>query len=143
MLNIAPNLKKKYAGITVDGKVSRQMADAIKLAPGYSEFNSTGKSVVVVLGTNGFFTDKQIDSFLDSFSKANIYLVNTRVPRSWEKRVNEVLKKKAEDRDNVELIDWYSTAINHPEYFGSDGVHLKAIGAEALVNLISKALNSK
>lgn len=142
MLDIAPYLKKKYSNITIDGKVSRQLADAVKLAPSYAKFNDAEKAVVIELGTNGYFTDKQIDSLLDSFSKAHVYLVNTRVPRRWEKTVNEMLKEKAEDRDNVTLIDWYSIAVEHPEYFGRDAVHLKASGSEALTNLISEALNS-
>jgi lysophospholipase L1-like esterase len=43
----------------------------------------------------------------------------------------------------VELVDWYSEAINHPEYFGRDGVHLKASGSQALTGLIKAAINSK
>jgi peptidoglycan/LPS O-acetylase OafA/YrhL len=142
MLDIAPNLLNKYSNITIDGKVSRQMADAVKLAPAYAEFNNTDIAVIIELGTNGYFSDKQIDSLLDSFSRAHIYLINTRVPRAWEKQVNQALKEKAEARENVILIDWYSTAIEHPEYFGSDAVHLKDTGSEVLTNLISEALNS-
>jgi peptidoglycan/LPS O-acetylase OafA/YrhL len=141
ILDIAPSLKKKYTNITVDGKISRQMIDAVKLVPIYTEFNNTDKVVIIQLGSNGYFTDNQIDSLIDSFSEAHIYLVNTRVPRSWEKKVNKVLKEKTEERENVTLIDWYSTAVKHPEYFGSDGVHLSSLGAEAFTNLISEALN--
>lgn len=141
MLDIASNLKEKYDNITIDGKVSRQISDAIKLAPEYTEFNSSDKIVIIELGTNGYITDRQIDSLLDFFSKAQVYLVNTRVPRSWERKVNKVLLEKAEERENVTLIDWYSTAIKHPEYIGRDGVHLKSSGSEALTNLIYEALN--
>lgn len=143
MLDIAKNLKEKYSNITINGKVSRQMSDAIKLAPTYKEFNDEDKAVIIELGTNGYITDKQIDSLLNYFSNAQVYLVNTRVPRSWEKKVNILLMDKAEERENVTLIDWYSTAIKHPEYFGHDGVHLKTSGSEALTNLISEALNAK
>jgi peptidoglycan/LPS O-acetylase OafA/YrhL len=142
MLDIAPYLKKKYTNITIDGKVSRQMADALKLAPSYGKFNKADKAVIIELGTNGYFTDKQINSLLDYFSKAHIYLINTRVPRKWEKTVNEILESKAKEKENVELVDWYSTAIKHPEYFGRDGVHLKSVGSQALTNLISEAVNS-
>jgi hypothetical protein len=138
MLNIESNLKEKYSNITVDGKVSRQMSAAVELAPAYSEFNDAQKAVIFVLGTNGYFTESQIDSLLDSFSKTDIYLVNTRVPRRWEETVNELLKKKAYERGNVVLVDWYSTAIKHPEFFGDDGVHLTSSGREALTNLISE-----
>jgi peptidoglycan/LPS O-acetylase OafA/YrhL len=143
MMDIGPSLDEKYINITVDGKISRQMVDAVKLAPVYSEFNSTDIAVIIQLGTNGYFTNRQIDSLLDSFSKAHIYLVNTRVPRLWEKKVNKVLKEKADERENVTLVDWYSTAVKHPEYFAGDGVHLMPTGAEALIGLICEAINSK
>jgi hypothetical protein len=41
------------------------------------------------------------------------------------------------------LIDWYSEAIEHPEYFGSDGVHLTDSGSKALTGLITEGLNTK
>jgi peptidoglycan/LPS O-acetylase OafA/YrhL len=143
MLDISRNLKKTFDNITIDGKVSRQMSAAIKLVPTYKEFNDGERAVIIELGTNGFITEKQADSLLDSFSKADIYLVNTRVPRRWEKTVNEILQKEAEERDNVILIDWYSEAIEHPEYFGRDGVHLTSSGSKALTKLISDAVCAK
>jgi hypothetical protein len=142
MLDIADDLKKNYTNIKVDGKIGRQMKEAIKLANTYSAFENADKAVVIELGTNGYFTGRQIDHLLNSFSKAYIYLVNTRVPRTWEKRVNKILKEKAEERKNVKLVDWYSVAIKHPEYFDDDGVHLKPAGSDVLAKLIVKALNS-
>ncbi|WIV13717.1 acyltransferase family protein [Proteiniborus sp. MB09-C3] len=140
MLNITQSLNEKYNNITIDGKVGRQMSEAITLAAKYTAFNASDKAVIIELGANGYFTSKQINKLLDSFSKSHIFLINTRVPRSWESKVNKTLKEKAEERKNVTLIDWYSIASKHPEYFGQDGVHLNSKGAEALVNLISKNL---
>lgn len=78
---------------------------------------------------------------ISSFTKAHIYLVNVRVPRQWEKEVNKALARKAQENEYVTLIDWYSVAINHPEYFEQDGVHLKPNGAEALASLIAEAVS--
>ncbi|WP_353097664.1 acyltransferase family protein [Tissierella praeacuta] len=140
MLDITPKLNKTYSSITIDGKIGRQMSEAIDLATKYAEFNNSDKAVIIELGTNGYFTSKQIDELLDSFSKSHVFLVNTRVPRSWESKVNKVLKEKAEERENVTLIDWYAIASEHPEYFDQDGVHLNPEGTEALVSLISESL---
>lgn len=140
MLDIASNLKDKYDNITIDGKVGRQISQAIELTPRYAAFNDTNKAVIIELGTNAYFTDQQIDRLLNSFSKAHIYLVNVRVPRQWENEVNKALKEKAKEHENITLIDWYSAAINHPEYFAEDGVHLQPIGIEALTSLIDQAL---
>ncbi len=140
MLDITPNLNEKYNNIMIDGKVGRQMSEAINLAAKYTAFNASDKAIIIELGTNGYFTGKQINELLDSFSNSHIFLINTRVPRSWESKVNKVLKEKAEERENVTLIDWHSIASKHPEYFGQDGVHLNSKGSEALTSLISKNL---
>lgn len=143
MVDIAPYLGKEYDNITIDGKVARNMSAAAKLAPAYASFNSPENAVILEIGTNGGITDAQINFFLKTFAKAHVYLVNTRVPRSWEKADNKILKEKADERENVMLVDWYSEAIEHPEYFGKDGVHLTASGSKALVGLIKEALNIK
>ncbi|MCF7619695.1 acetyltransferase [Bacillus sonorensis] len=140
MLDIASNLRRKYPHITIDGKVGRQVSEALHLTPKYASFNQPDKSVIIELGTNGYFTDSQMDELLNAFSKARIYLVNTRVPRQWERKVNESLRRQAEGRRNVTLVDWHSEAIEHPEYFTSDGVHLVPKGAEALTALIVQAV---
>lgn len=143
MLDIASSLNKKYTNITINGKVGRQLNEAIDLAPTYGTFNNPNNAVVLELGTNGYFTDSQIDSLIKAFSKAHIYLVNTRVPRQWEKEVNTILSSKANENKNITLIDWHSEAINHPEYFEPDGVHLKPKGIETLTLLIDRSLKIK
>ena len=143
MIDITPVLNKEFNNIKIDGKVGRQMTEAIPLASRYDRFNAPDKAVIIELGTNGYFTDEQMDKLLDTFSKSHIYLINTRVPRSWESEVNENLKEEAKERKNVSLVDWHSTAVEHPEYFGPDGVHLNSEGAKALVSLISENLQTK
>ncbi|MCY7817579.1 acyltransferase family protein [Bacillus haynesii] len=140
MLDIASSLRRKIPGITIDGQVGRQVREALQLTSTYASFNHPDKAVVIELGTNGYFTDSQIDALLDAFSKADVYLVNTRVPRQWESKVNESLRKQADSRQNVTLVDWHAEALQHPEYFTADGVHLMPKGAEALASLIVKAM---
>lgn len=138
MINIAPNLIKIYPNITIDAKVGRQMSQAAQIASNYSDYNDNDKAVIIQLGTNGYFTDTQLDSLLNTFSNANVYLVNTRVPRPWESKVNDALSNKAKQNNKVTLVDWYSVAIGHPEYFAKDGVHLVSKGTEVLSNLIRR-----
>lgn len=143
MLDIAQSLNEKYTNITVDGKVGRQLYQAINLAPQYSQFDDANDAVVIELGTNGYFTENQLAELIGCFSKAHIYLVNTRVPREWESSVNNALSKEAYGKDNITLIDWHSVAIKHPEYFTPDGVHLNTGGIDEMVYLIDEALNAK
>ncbi|WP_239254828.1 acyltransferase family protein [Listeria ilorinensis] len=135
MIDIEPYLKDAVPNVTIDGKIGRQLVDAISLASSYQKFNTPDSAVVLELGTNGPFSEKQLDTLLDEFDQAHIFLMNTRVPRGWESEVNEAINKQS-DRPNVTVVDWYSLAINHSNYFGSDGVHLTKSGSEAYVNLL-------
>ncbi|QED46935.1 acyltransferase family protein [Cytobacillus dafuensis] len=140
LIDIASSLQKIFPNITIDAKVGRQVSQAVDLVPSYIDFNHPDKAVIIMLGTNGYFTNTQIDSLLGAFSNAHIYLVNTRVPRSWESKVNTEFYKKAQENDNITLVDWYSAAIGHPEYFAADGVHLQPKGINTLTNLINQAI---
>ncbi|MBS4192472.1 acetyltransferase [Bacillus sp. FJAT-49705] len=140
LIDSASSLQKMYPNITIDAKVGRQVSQAVDLVPSYIDFNHPDKAVIIMLGTNGYFTNNQIDTLLGAFSNAHIYLVNTRVPRSWESKVNTVFSKKAQENDNITLVDWYSAAIGHPEYFAADGVHLQPKGINTLTNLINQAI---
>ncbi|MBG9452688.1 peptidoglycan O-acetyltransferase [Lysinibacillus sphaericus] len=141
MIDIASSLHNIYPNITIDAKIGRQVSQAIQLAPNYASFNQPNKAVIIQLGTNGFFTNDQIDALLEAFANADIYLVNTRVPRAWEGKVNYSLQQKAQEHDNITLIDWHSTAINHPEFFAPDGVHLEQKGINTLTSLIQQSIN--
>ena len=141
MLDIAPNLKEMPLSITIDGKVGRQLNEALQLTPSYQAFNNSNSAVIIELGTNGYFTNEELEQLLKAFSHADVYLVNTRVPRSWESTVNKNLKAASEKFDHVTLVDWYSEASKHPEYFTSDGVHLVPEGSRALTKLIEERMN--
>lgn len=140
MLDIASSLRQSLSHVIIDGKVGRQMSQALELTREYKSFNQPNKAVIIELGTNGYFTNSQIDQLLTSFSKAHIYLVNTRVPRQWESKVNESLRQQANTHNNITLVDWHTEALQHPEYFTPDGVHLVPQGAEALTALIVRAI---
>ncbi|MCY9574283.1 hypothetical protein [Bacillus xiamenensis] len=63
MLDIARNLEKAYAQITIDAKVGRQMNEAVSIAPQYASFNQSDAAVIIELGTNGYFTEGTLTSF--------------------------------------------------------------------------------
>ncbi|MGE7090921.1 acyltransferase family protein [Lysinibacillus sp. NPDC048646] len=140
MIDIASSLHKIYPTITIDAKIGRQVSQAVKLVPSYSNFNNQDNAVIIQLGTNGYFTNDQINTLLGAFSNAHLYLINARVPRSWESKVNNALSKIAQEHDNITLIDWHSVAIDHPEYFAADGVHLVPKGIETLTDLIKQTI---
>lgn len=144
IVGVTPYLEKLVPGIVVDGKVSRQMSDAVEVAQKLESRRKLGKTVIIQLGTNGSFSSKTLDLLLDDLGdERQIVLINSRVPRKWQKNVNKTLDEAAKDRSNVKLIDWHSVSADKPEWFTKDGVHLTPEGAEVLASLINEAIQSK
>ncbi|MBC1652034.1 acetyltransferase [Listeria welshimeri] len=140
MLDIEPYLREAVPHVTIDGLVGRQLKDAINTSSNYRKFNSSTSAVILELGTNGPFTDEQLNELLNQFNKAHIYLVNTRVPRGWQEEVNNSIAS-ADSRSNVTVVDWYSLSSGQSQYFASDGVHLTKTGAKAYVSMLTNAMN--
>lgn len=141
MIGIESYLQERMPGAVIDGKVGRQMHQAPDVISGLSKNGKLGKTVIIELGSNGSFTEKQLEKTLDALQGADrIILVNTRVPRPWETTVNDTLGKVAQTYPGVTLIDWYSASSGHNEYFYSDGVHLNQKGAAAYSDLIIEAV---
>lgn len=141
MLDIKPYLTAELPGIAVDGLVGRQMSQAPALVDQLEAEGRIGTTVLIQLGTNGSFTDEQLDGLLAKLPEAKkIILVNTRVPRPWEGVVNSALERAAQRDDRVLLIDWHSASAGRDDFFARDGVHLMPAGARAYTQLLVDAL---
>ena len=139
-VDIGEKIKEKYPGAIIDGKISRQLTAATALADQYANYNNENTAVIFQLGTNGFFTESQVEELVKKFDKADIYFVNVKVPRTWEKTVNKELDALKERHSDITIIDWYSIANNNQNYFEPDKVHLNSEGVETMVSLIEKSL---
>ncbi|WP_370639116.1 acyltransferase family protein [Cohnella sp. REN36] len=141
MLDIAPYLKDLLPGITIDGKVGRQMSQAKAIIDKFKSNSELGDVVIIGLGTNGTFSKKTLDTVLQSLEDVQqIVLVNIRVPRPWERDVNSTLANEAIKFDNVTLVDWYAASTDKDSYFAKDGVHLDEEGAKAFASLVADAI---
>lgn len=139
-VDIGEKIKEKYPGAIIDGKISRQLTAATELADQYANYNNENTAVIFQLGTNGFFTESQVEELVKKFDKADIYFVNVKVPRTWEKTVNKELDALKERHSDITIIDWYNVANNNQNYFEPDKVHLNSEGVETMVSLIEKSL---
>lgn len=139
MIDIESDLKDAVPNVTIDGLVGRQLRDTIPLANSYQKFNNSSSAVILELGTNGPFTEDQLDKLLSRFNRANIYLINTRVPRNWESEVNQYIEKAA-SKDNVTVIDWHKQSLDNNHYFAKDGVHLTGRGSQTYVDLLTNKM---
>ncbi|WP_201008672.1 acyltransferase family protein [Paenibacillus glycanilyticus] len=141
IVGVKPNLEKLIPNIVVDGKVSRQLSDAIDVVNTLKAAHQLGSTVVIELGTNGPFSSNKLDELLDAIGEdKQIYVVNSRVPRDWQDSVNKTLAEAADEHSNVKLIDWHSFSKGKTEWFTKDGVHLQPKGAEAYAGLIEEAI---
>lgn len=144
LLDVSPKLKEFLPGIVIDGKVGRQMSEALEDTKQLESDRKLGKVVIIELGTNGLFSSKTLNSLLDSLGEERqIVLANTRVPRRWQDTVNEMLAQAAEERANVTLVDWFSFSANKGDWFTKDGVHLKPEGAAAYASLLADTVKVK
>lgn len=142
MLGAKSQLKDAGVG-TVDAKVSRQAYTG----PGLLRDKGARlpEHVVVHLGTNGTYTLKMCKQLVRAAGKSRtVYLVNLKVPRSWEKENNRMLSKCDSKfrSDRVVLLDWNEIASKNPGYLYADGVHLRPEGAAAFAKMVRKAVTT-
>ncbi|AVQ32684.1 acyltransferase [Staphylococcus muscae] len=131
-------LDEHYETPTIDAQVGRSISDALNVAPNYASYNREGQVVVIQIGTNGDFNKEQIEALVKAYDKADVYLVNTTVPRDYRSHVNNLLEETAKKYKHVTLVDWYSVGVGHTEYFAYDGIHLEHPGIQRLVEELDK-----
>jgi peptidoglycan/LPS O-acetylase OafA/YrhL len=141
MLGASGAMKAKMPGIRVDAKVSRQFDTIVDAALWYESSGNLPGPLVIQLGNNGIFEEDRLDDMIERMGDHRVLLVNTRVPRPWEQLANQRTAAAAERHDNAVLVDWYSLAVDHPEWFVSDGTHLRPAGQQAFAELISAELD--
>ncbi|MEV2910975.1 acyltransferase family protein [Paenibacillus larvae] len=144
MVDTAPYLKELLPGSVVDAKIGRQMSEAKNILAGMKQKGTLGKGVIIELGTNGVFNQKQLETLLQSLEGdvEEIVLVNMRAPVKWESKVNAMLEEISKTTPNVTLVDWYGASKGKDSYFEPDGTHLKPEGAKAYASLLAETIAS-
>lgn len=132
------------AGIdVVDAKVSRQASSGVGLVR--KRGSKLPEHVVIHLGTNGSHSVKTCRQMVRAVGAGRtVYLINFKVPRSWEKTNNRILRKcdRKFRSDRVVLLDWNELASENPEYLYSDGYHLRPKGAKAFAAMVRDAITA-
>jgi len=59
--------------------------------------------------------------------------------REGARTINAELRRQADARDNVVLVDWSAKAARHPGWFLSDGLHLNATGIAGFARVLDRA----
>ena len=93
--------------------------------------------VVTLLGTNGTFSQKQLDEYIRILGEdRELYFVTIFAPVKWNNEVNQQLLEAKTRHANVHIIDWYEFAKNHADWFYEDKIHPNNQGAEELARYL-------
>jgi peptidoglycan/LPS O-acetylase OafA/YrhL len=140
ILGVEPYLKPLIPNVRIDGKVGRQFSELAGLVRKLQESNELQNTVVIELGTNGLVTEKQLSSVMEALGNRRVYMINVRVSQPWQDAVNEALDEAAEKYANIKVLDWYGQSAKRTSFFGADGVHLTATGAQYYAEMIRNRL---
>lgn len=144
MLDVAHYMTQTMPGITIDGRVGRQMTEAPGVVQQLRSGGHLGSTVILELGTNGSFTREQLEDLLSELGSAKkIVMVNTRVPRSWESIVNDTINAVAAEDPRITVVDWYSASKGQNSFFATDGVHVNPAGAKVFATIVAQAVKGK
>jgi hypothetical protein len=142
MLGAARELQKTIAGIEVDAQVSRHVGAAMSILQQRRAAGRLGQVVVLHIGGNGYVSAQQFDELMQLLANLpRVIIVNVKVPRKWEAPNNQVLAEGVPRYPNAVLIDWHAYALDHPELFAQDGIHIGAAGARAYTALVAAQVN--
>jgi len=142
MLGAQQSLEREMPNMYVDAKVSRQFWDATVVLEEYKKFGLLPPTIVIHMGTNGAFSDAQFDQLMAAAGDREVFFVNAREPRTWEKEVNDRLAANVPKYKNAILLDWHGYGGSHLDWFTSDGIHLTGAGAMGYADFIHAHLEA-
>lgn len=136
-------IENSIPGTTIDAAVSRFPGGFIGRVKKLSRQNQLADIVAIHPGTNGVMPERMLRDLLDQLTDyQEVILINSSMPRSWEKPNNAVIDRVAPDYPNVVIADWKSASQGRADYFVSDKVHLTKKGADAFASLIKESMPS-
>ncbi|MGH9016078.1 MAG: acyltransferase family protein, partial [Acidimicrobiia bacterium] len=128
-------------GLALDAAVSRQFDQALAVVRLLHDAGQLGERVVMHMGNNGIIRPDQFDQMMQMLAGVpRVVVVNANVARPWEGPVNDVLASGVPRYPNAVLVDWKAVAVQHPELFVEDGIHLQTGGALVYADLIAHSL---
>jgi len=143
MLSAASQLQAKLPGIYINAQVSRQMSAGLALVHHLADSGTLRPVVVVGLGTNGTVTTGQIRQLVSMIGPhRTLVLIDTFVPRPWQRADNQVLAVAARADANVVLANWYSAIEHHTDLLWDDNVHPRPSGAALYAGMVAAAVQA-
>ena len=132
LLAAADKIQEIFPKAIIDGKIGRQLYSSPTTLQELISKDKMANRVVTLLGTNGTFSQKQLDEYIRTLGDRELYFVTIFAPVKWNNEVNQQLQEAKTRHANVHIIDWYEFAKNHAEWFYEDKIHPNTQGAEEL-----------
>lgn len=138
LLSATSPLKEFMPHINVHAEVGLQVDDAIEKIAELKAKGQIEQTVLIDLGSNGMFKESQWEEIYDLIGKdKEIYLVNVRVPRSWQNSVNKTVEAAVKKHKNVHEVDWFNSTSGKKELFYEDKIHPNPTGGEYYASLVA------
>jgi peptidoglycan/LPS O-acetylase OafA/YrhL len=141
LLSVADQLVTIFGRAVVEGAVSRQLYQTAEVIADLEKREQLHDTVVVFLGSNGTFTQTQMETFITEIGTSrNLFFLTTNVPRIWKDSVNEQLALAESNHSNVHILDWNAFSSGHDEWLLEDQVHPNPIGAQQLALFVAEEI---
>jgi peptidoglycan/LPS O-acetylase OafA/YrhL len=142
LLSASEELMELMPSARIDAKESRQLSDAIEIIQQMKDEGTLGTTVVIALGTNGYFREDSGQALVNAIgSDHNIYWVNVYGEHlEWQYRTNGTIRSLVRNNPNVELISWVKLIRANQEWLYEDGIHVEKAGQEAYARMIYEEL---
>jgi peptidoglycan/LPS O-acetylase OafA/YrhL/lysophospholipase L1-like esterase len=141
LLSVADQLVTIFGRAVVEGAVSRQLYQTTEVIADLEKREQLHDTVVVFLGSNGTFTETQMETFIKEIGTSrDLFFLTTNVPRIWKDSVNEQLALAESNHSNVHILDWNAFSSGHDEWLLEDQVHPNPIGAQQLALFVAEEI---
>lgn len=142
MLGASEGLRTIYPNSDINAEVGRQLYNSNPIIENMRQNDELGQINVIALGSNGPFTDDQFNEFVQEFPEdVELFFVTTHVDRAWRQQVNDLLREKANQAENIHIIDWASHYQTIEEdILDADHLHLTPTGRRYWTTLITNEI---
>ncbi|WP_106449458.1 acyltransferase family protein [Trichococcus alkaliphilus] len=141
LLSVADQLVTIFGRAVVEGAVSRQLYQTTEVIADLEKREQLHDTVVVFLGSNGTFTETQMETFIKEIGTSrDLFFLTTNVPRIWKDSVNEQLALAESNHSNVHILDWNAFSSGHDEWLLEDQVHPNPMGAQRLALFVAEEI---
>lgn len=137
-------IKDVFPKAIIRGDIGRQLYQSVSYVNQLKEKGELKNTVVTILGTNGTFTEGQLNDYIEAMgSERELFFVTPSANRVWIQDANDKLFDAAKRYANVKLIDWRTFSSGHSDWLYEDEVHPNEVGALEFAKYIATEISTQ